>query len=643
MRRPRNVIAAAVGGFVLLCTGAASAQQAVARPGLSPVRVVALATGSIGGVVRDESGAPVPGAMVSAVGTTTAFAFSDRGGKFELTPLTPGAYLVRAHLAGFAAPRGELVQVQASTRASSSIQLRRSAADKVRSSTERDAPPKVLSAAVGGVLDAAPAQADPAVTPTSDGSSSPDADDDHGEVAWRLRHARRGILKDVTLPDSVLAQGDPPVSGGFAHATDANAHTANLFAGMPLTGQVNVLATGSFDTPQQLFTSDSFSRNVTFVSLAAPAGDRGNWSMRGAITSGDISSWFVAAAYTTRAEVEGHRYAMGLTYSTQRYDGGNPAALRDVRDGSRNVGAVYASDAVSLAPNVGLNYGGTYARYDYLSGHGLFSPQVEVTVSAVPGLRLRGRASSTAIAPGAEEFLPPDTGVWLPPQRTFSAIVDGRGLSSERTTNVALGAERDIRSTTVSFHAFRQRVNDQLATIFGLDSHQLPNASVGHYFVGRSGDLDAAGWSAAVTSELLSRVRGSIEYMSARADWIGGDDAGYMMIVAPAAVRPASDHVRRVSTSLETTVPETATRILVVYGFTNASPRPGSDAPTSDARFDVQVHQSLPFMDFSSAKWEMLLAVRNFFREASPDASIYDELLVIHPPKRLVGGLTVRF
>ena len=57
----------------------------------------------------------------------------------------------------------------------------------------------------------------------------------------------------------------------------------------------------------------------------------------------------------------------------------------------------------------------------------------------------------------------------------------------------------------------------------------------------------------------------------------------------------------------------------------------------------MQVRQSLPFMDFSSAKWEMLVAVRNFFRETAPDQSVYDELLVVRPPKRIVGGLTLRF
>jgi hypothetical protein len=48
-------------------------------------------------------------------------------------------------------------------------------------------------------------------------------------------------------------------------------------------------------------------------------------------------------------------------------------------------------------------------------------------------------------------------------------------------------------------------------------------------------------------------------------------------------------------------------------------------------------------MDFSSARWEMLVAVRNFYRDATADASVYDELLVVHPPKRIVGGLALRF
>ena len=61
------------------------------------------------------------------------------------------------------------------------------------------------------------------------------------------------------------------------------------------------------------------------------------------------------------------------------------------------------------------------------------------------------------------------------------------------------------------------------------------------------------------------------------------------------------------------------------------------------ARFDVQVNQALPFMNFTSAQWEMLVAVRNLFRDDLLDSSVYDELLVVRPPKRVVGGVTVRF
>jgi len=39
----------------------------------------------------------------------------------------------------------------------------------------------------------------------------------------------------------------------------------------------------------------------------------------------------------------------------------------------------------------------------------------------------------------------------------------------------------------------------------------------------------------------------------------------------------------------------------------------------------------------------MLLAVRSLFRDSAADSSIYDELLVVRPPKRIVGGLTLRF
>jgi hypothetical protein len=141
----------------------------------------------------------------------------------------------------------------------------------------------------------------------------------------------------------------------------------------------------------------------------------------------------------------------------------------------------------------------------------------------------------------------------------------------------------------------------------------------------------------------LSRVQGSVEYSVTQARWSRTPDATYLLVVAPSVVRPDLDRVHDVSTTVETNLPETSTRILVVARVSNSSPAVGAERSSYDSRFDVQVHQSLPFMDFSTARWEMLLAVRNAFYEGTIDSSIYDELLVVRPPKRIVGGLTLKF
>jgi hypothetical protein len=514
----------------------------------------------------------------------------------------------------------------------------------------------VLAAGLGGALQPADEPARPDGVESADAASAvsaadgteTSAQDDHGEMAWRLRHLRRSILKDVTMPEELLA-GDAVSPDDASYeplarsARPSTGLSASLFAGVPLTGQFNLLTTGSFDTPKQLFTSDNFSRSIASVSLAAPVGDYADWSMRGAVTQGDISSWFVAGAYTTRVPAQ-HRYDLGLSYSTQRYDGGNPAALRDVTDGSRNVGAVYGFDTFTFSPALAVTYGARFSRYDYLDAAGLLSPRVEVTVSPADRFRVTALASSRAIAPGAEEFLPPiDAGLWLPPQRTFSSLVDGRALLPQRTDHLAVTAERDFGASTVALRAFRQRIADQLVTVFGFETPAAPRTELGHYVVGNSGDSDVAGWAAAFRTTLASRVNGSVEYSLTRARWRNGADSEYLLLVAPYVVRPALDRVHDLLTSVEANVPETSTRILVIARISNAASAQEGEKATYDSRFDVQVHQSLPFMDFSTARWEMLVAVRNSFHEGAVGSSVFDELLVVRPPKRIVGGLTLRF
>jgi hypothetical protein len=640
------LIAAAVGALVVLCVSAAvSAQTPQAI-----VRVASLPSGTIQGLVEDETGAPVAGAMVSALGASTTFGVTDRLGHFALRSLSPGPYIVRAHMAGFVAPRGQIVQVLPSTRASSSIALRHVSAGAVAS-------PPIVPASVGGFVagpDPTATEADPPAAAADETVGAPKDTVKEGEIEWRLRHARRSILNDAVDQVLIAAASPEAGAGGFGPRSGPGRTVgasparvaANFFADTPFFGQVNLLTTSSFDAPQDLFTMRAFpARGIANVLVGAPVGDHADWTVRGAVTQGDIASWVVFGDYVTRAPAR-HRYDVGLSYSTQRYDGGNFAALRNVTDGSRNAGTLHGFDTFAVTPALSVTYGARYAHYDYLAGKSLLSPRASATFTPADHFRVNALVSLRALAPGAEEFMPPaDTGVWLPPQRTFSPVADNSPLVAERTLHIEAGLERDIAAgTTVSVRAFSQHVNNQLVTLFGIEEPGHPPATLGHYFFANSGRVDTNGYSAGLKAVIAERVHGSIEYSFARARWNPADNLTYLVLLAPSAVRTVSEGMHDVSTSIETDIPETSTRVVVLYRLSSGFARRDSfNRPALDARFDVQVRQALPFMDFSSAKWEMLVAVRNFFRDSASDQSIYDELLVVRPPKRVVGGLTLRF
>jgi hypothetical protein len=635
----RVLASATVGSLVLVCTSALAATEPPSSTSTPAAQTVTIASGSIVGVVQDDHGKPLSGVVVSALGASATVSITGADGRFEFSALPPGPYLVRAHLVGYVAPRAQAVQVAGTARAVSTILLRRSSAT-------------ILTAALGGGADAE----NPPDTPPGDitGPTEPDPTD----LVWHLRHARRGILKDSTIPTELLAGDDEEAFDGhepfggvdvLARSIGTASRGASAFFGdIPFSGQVNLLTSSSFNSPQQLFSSDTGARGIAYARLGAPVGDRGDWTVRGALTQADISSWTVAGSYATRPSAT-HRYNVGMAYSTQRYDGGNVLTLRDVSDGSRNAGAVYGYDTFPVSPVASLTVGVAYARYDYLDSRDLVSPRVDLHVTPAAGLRLNASLSRTALAPGAEEFAPPsDSGVWLPPQRTFSSIEAGQPFTAERTTNASLAIEKDLGGSSIGLRVFRQQIADQLATVFGIEVPGQASAPIGHYFVGNAGDANASGYSASLKTAIARRVHCALEYTSTVAQLTPAENLRYLLVVAPSTARPMREHIHDLTTSIETEVPETATRIVVLYrisdGFARAASVDDSSLyPGVDGRFDVQIRQALPFMSFTSARWEMLLAVRNFFRQDSGEQSIYDELLVVQPPKRVVGGVTVRF
>ena len=87
----------------------------------------------------------------------------------------------------------------------------------------------------------------------------------------------------------------------------------------------------------------------------------------------------------------------------------------------------------------------------------------------------------------------------------------------------------------------------------------------------------------------------------------------------------------------------TETRLFVVYQLNTASSLMDEDPAAGGNRFEVQINQALPFLAFTSAKWEALVAMRNMFYGVGGATSLYDEILVVRAPTRILGGVTVKF
>ena len=625
MGLPRRLIAPIVLCLLALHSTLAEAQGLKIEP---VTRIAAVDTGFIEGKVTDEVGKPLDGAVISALGGTTAFAVSDKTGQYSLKQLPPGPYLVRVHLQGFLAARSAMVNVRPSTRSASSFKLRREGSDDA---------PRITEASVGAI-GAVPANGE-----------ARSGDRNESELAWRLRHLKRGVLRDAQTLAGLPEDDDWFITNSFeflgrAVGTSARAATA-LFGDLSLGGQVNLLTTGAFDNPLQLLQLDRTS-SVAFFKLGAPVGTHGDWNVRAAMNQSDLSSWMLAGSYVVKADVP-HQYQFGMAYSLQRYQGGNTAALGAVSDTARNVGSMFAYDQWQVSRYIALGYGASYARYDYMEGSALLSPRLSATFTPTKSWRIRTAASREVSAPGAEEFIPPSTAEYLPPQRTFSPISKMPLLMQEQQ-NYEVGVERVLNGAVVGVRAFGQRIDNQTVTVFGLRRGDTEASALGHYYVGSAGDATVRGLGVTFTHALAENIRGSIDYSLSTADWFGRPEPLEYAVLTrwvPSAVRPAHERIHDVTTSLETEIPYSATRIVVLYKLNNAfaaSARDG-DPAAFGARFDLRVTQALPFMNFRASQWEMLVGVRNLFHESLANTSVYDELLVVRPPKRLVGGLTVKF
>jgi hypothetical protein len=626
---------------------------APARSAAQPVLLTAsLASGWIEGVVTDERRLPIVGAAVTAQGRDLLIIETDRSGRFELRGIPAGTYLLRVQGRGYAASRREFVPVVPSRGTHFDVQLRRAAAPVMAPGA-----PAVMAAGVGGLSPSAVDPVDGTVPVESSvvETSPADIPHDHSTAAWRLRHARRSVLRETTSRiDDLSNYDDVELWKPLAHldhlagwTADIGRSAASAVLNGALTGRVQLLTAGAIDQPFEAFTTDDMPAGIAFVHLAGPLSTRTTWSVEAATARGGVSSWFVGGTYAT-VVADRHGIEVHSSYSRQRSAAASGVGVYPLEDDGRSAGGVQVVDHWTLTPHAMLDVGGRYERYDYLRDPGLFSPTATASFSPAARTWLRVTVARDMSAPGAEEFVPQAYGsLSLPPQRTFSALVAGLPLEGQETRHLGVALEQDIASFRVSVTHFRQAVEGQLATVFDPNlARGRRRADLGHYAVASVGDLAASGWGVGVSRPVGSNVRGALEYRTSDVDWDAGDQIVAVGRVAPSVVRPDRERMHDVTLRVDAAAPRTGTRLSAAcrYNsrFTRGSVR--DETPAGATRYDVQVYQGIPGLKGEAAQVELVFGVRNLIRGSLEGvASLYDELLVVRPPTRVVGGLTVQF
>ena len=554
---------------------------------LSLVPVPARAADPSGGVlgwVEDSYGMPVSGAVISLFrgGANGAglVTLSDSAGRFFLPSLPAGAYTLRALRSGHAPAAMKQVVVLPNQDATFTVSLT----------------PLSDAAARKGELRVSP------------------ADDAVRETTWLLRHKRRSVLE---------ARREAP-----ADSADAPPEGTRLLASFlpDLDGTVEVVASSSAMGvgPHD----DREPGSLSVLRLKGRLAESGRWTLGGVMAERESTTWRMAAEFVVEP-MEGHEMRAATGYGSRyvRAQEMSGAGLHD-----RGVGTLTFGDRWQIGDGVTAAVGGRFSYIGFLGDTNHFDPSASLEIQGADNTTFRGSVHARTVVPGGD-ILTLNT-LASAPAMNFAVL--GGGLRAERLTRYELALDQQLGGTVVGAFTYYEGVRDQLANVFegATDERAL------RIFNGGNAATGAVGVT--VGRFFGDSVRGSMSYTYGRS-WREAPSREDQIDLAAPGLQDGNFH--DLAARVETVLQGTDTRVVAYYRLNRMMPdlEEASPADLTHRRFDVQLSQGLPFLGaFTRADWNFLLAVRNLFYETS-EGALMDEVTVINPPTRVLGGISVRF
>lgn len=539
--------------------------------------------GGVVGWVESTRGAPVAGAVVSVFGKGirggSLVALADAQGQFVLPSLPAGSYTLRAVGSGH----------------------QPSAAQRLTVLPNRDALFTLSLTPVGG----APAAGEGGAEETSEGER---------EWQWLVRHKRRSVLETARHEAS-------PQEGAPALTLNAASNPAALG---PLAGSMEFAATSGSGSPADA-DGNGVPGGVGSLRLQGRLADGVRWSLGGLIAESEGRAWRTAAEFVLEPG-GGHEVEVGAGYGAgdQR-----PTQVGLLPEPDRVVGAVFLRDRWQIGDRLAATAGARYTYVGFLPDSHHADAVVQIELRGGRRTLVRGSVATRTLTPGGD-LLTLST-VAASPAITWARLEEG--LRPARSLRYELGVDRALGSAQLGAHVFGETTRDALLTTF---EGSTP-------FVRNAGTLGARGFGFSLGRRFGGVANGSVTYTFGRGHRAGAPLAADV----PAALLEEAEFHDLVA-RLETVIDWSDTRVAALCRLSTLSDdrgpaAAGTNRTSGAARFDVQLTQGLPFLQpLTRADWEVLVAVRNMFYEAS-QAGFVDELAVQDPPTRVVGGISVRF
>ena len=430
-----------------------------------------------------------------------------------------------------------------------------------------------------------------------------------------MRHKRRSVL-ETAGPERVVAEQGPALS------LDAQVPTLDAFDGSvelaATEGRAACTRRAAPRCPREWACSSSRDAWRTGVS----------WTLGGLMSENEGRAWRVAAEFVLEPGA-GHVVEVGAGYGNGDERQALELELGPAQPG-RALGAVFVRDRFKVSERLAATVGGRYTYLGFLADSNHADAIVELELQGDDETVLRGSVATRTLAPGGD-LLTLST-VAASPAITWARLEEG--LRPGRARRFEVGVDRVLTpSAHVRTRLFAESTRDTLVTVF----------RDGAPFVRNAGTLEARGFGVSVGRRFGGIVDGEVTYTFGQTRRSGS----VPFQTAPVTAFEAAEF-HDLAARVETFIGWSDTRVAALCRLnslaeSNTPTMTGARGSATSTRFDVQLTQGLPFLaPLTRADWELLLAVRNMFYEAS-QAGFLDELAVQDPPTRVVGGISVRF